>query len=175
MTLAHSRQRPVSFRTRGALARTTALLFAGLTGLAGCSSSPTIDSPTVDAATRSTCERLLASFPDTVASEQSVPVKPSGSLGRAWGDPAITVTCGVGVPAEFVAGSPCIRVEGVDWFVPVPEIDDQGADATLTSVTLEPRVQVLLPASYRPDGAAAALIDLGEPMKDLLTRSGRCF
>ena len=47
-----------------------------------------------------------------------------------------------------------IETAGVGWYVPDDVLlsGDQSRDVTMTAVGYRPRVQVLLPGEYRPDG-----------------------
>ena len=56
----------------------------------------------------------------------------------------------------------CIETAGVGWYVPDDVLlsDDQSRDVTMTATGYRPRVRVVLPGEYRPDGfpnTAAAL------------------
>ena len=51
----------------------------------------------VSAAEREACEELVAALPDSV-SDQPRRDTEGNPLGAAWGDPAIVLRCGVGVP-----------------------------------------------------------------------------
>jgi hypothetical protein len=137
--------------------------------LAGCADEPvTLDSPEVSAADLQTCNAFLDDLPNRLAGHDRRKVNPAAALGRAWGDPAIIVRCGVGVPDGFDQFSSCEVANGVGWFVPDEQFDDQEADATLTAVGYRPIVSVTVPGKYRPSGPAAAIADLAQPVKDHL-------
>jgi hypothetical protein len=134
--------------------------------LTGCSDGAVeIRSPDVSRADRAACTRFLDALPETLADRQRREVSPSGALGAAWGDPAITLTCGVGVPDTFDRFASCEVANGVGWFVPPGQIDDRSGDVALTAVGYRPRVQVVVPSEYRPAGPAAVIAQLAEPVK----------
>ena len=163
------RRRPGTLRTRGVAAS------AGLLLLAGCGGSGPIeiDSPTLPSAEHAACASLVKSLPKRLAGQPARAVTPAGALGAAWGDPAITLTCGVGVPSGFDRLSGCTQVDGVGWFVP------QGAtsgeeDATFTAVGYRPRVALHVPSDYLPEGGAAALAELAAPVRQHLHLKDSC-
>jgi hypothetical protein len=150
-----------------------ALLAVGL--LAGCGSGTvTIDSPAPDAPDREACERLLAVLPDTLAGEESRAATPDDALGAAWGDPPIVLTCGVDLPAEFDEFATCVEVNGVDWFVPAEEVEDDSRDVTFSTAGYRPIVELRVPAEYRPEGGAAALAELAKPLRKRLELVRAC-
>lgn len=141
--------------------------------LAGCGSDEVpVDSPAVSADVRAVCERLVATLPDTVSDQQRRPVDPEDALGAAWGDPAITLTCGVAMPDDFDEFSTCQEANGVGWYIPDEATEDQGADVVMTTVGFEPVVRVQLPARYRPP--AAAMVDLAAPLRRTLEQVQPC-
>lgn len=194
-----SRRQPL---TPARLAGRTATVCLSLL-LAGCSSAevdpppdppvtPTVVPPVIlptvpalDQADQSACAALIAVLPDTLAGRPRVvsAAEPSGdTTGRtSYGDPAIVVICGVGAPDGFDPTavprdddpSPCTQVSGVGWWVPLDQLDGDG-DALLTAVTFTPRIAVLVPQAYLPEGSAAALAELAAPIKRTLRRSLRC-
>ena len=124
-------------RVRGVCFGTTALL-AALT-LAACADEPvTLDPPQVSAEDLAACNAFIDDVPRRLDDEERRKVNPANSLGAAWGDPAIIVRCGVGVPAEFDQAAHCEVANDVGWFVPDDVIADQDADATFTAVGLPP-------------------------------------
>ncbi|MDT0202900.1 DUF3515 family protein [Nocardioides sp. AE5] len=136
---------------------------AALLALTSCSSTVEIDSPDADPETRAACESFLADLPDPLLGEPGVEVSPDDALGRAWGDPPIVVTCGVGVPDGFTEFALCDEVNGIGWYVPdsaVADLDggDGGGDVVLTVITHAPRIEVQLPAAHRPPADVMALV-----------------
>ncbi len=163
-------RRPGPARVRGVGTLAALLLVVPLVlSLAGCADEPvTLDSPDVSPEVLRTCDAFLDDLPNRLAGHDRRKVNPAAALGRAWGDPAIIVRCGVGVPDGFDQFSSCEVANGVGWFVPDAEFDDQDAAATLTAVGYDPIVSVTVPGKYRPSGPAAAIAELAEPVKDHL-------
>ena len=157
--------RPVPPAARGAA-------LSGLLLLAACGGPVELASPAPT--DRDDCAALATRLPHRLADLPPAAFTPKDSYGGAWGDPPMTLTCGVGVPAGFGPASSCITVNGVDWFAPDKETNDNGSDITLTTVTLKPRVALHVPARYRGGTLSAALTDLATPLKGTLTVGTRC-
>ena len=135
--------------------------------LTACGKEP-VSIPTLrlTAADQAVCQRLVNALPDTVAGQDRRKTQPAAALGGAWGDPAIVAQCGVGVPAEFTRTSACTVADGVGWFVPESQVDDQSSDVVMSTAGYRPVLQVTVPASYRPSGLAAAMVELGPMVKE---------
>jgi hypothetical protein len=141
--------------------------------LAGCGGGPVRLTPP-SAADRPACAKLAALLPDRLGDLDAVEFTPKDAEGGAWGDPALTLTCGVDVPEGFGPASTCEVVNGVDWFVSDHDRNATDADATLTTVSLRPRVSVHVPAEYRGGTLEGALVDLSGPLTTALTVGTRC-
>jgi hypothetical protein len=184
----------VSLRTRGAAALTARLarvvpvalvalvalvVLLGLTA-AGCSAGPVeIDAPRLSAADARACRDLVAALPRTLAGQPRRDLSGDTAYGAAWGDPAIVLTCGWGVPSGFGEASTCIQVDRTGWYVPDEVIDEmlrdnQDVDVAMTEMNYRPRVHVLLPADYRPDGFTNTTAALADVIAAHLQRVGRC-
>ena len=150
-----------------------ALVTVGLLTTCG-SGAVAIDSPAPDARDRAACERILGALPDTVAGEEGREVTPADALGAAWGDPAIVLTCGVEMPAEFDEFATCVEANGVDWFVPAEQVEDDSRDVTFSTAGYRPIVELRVPAEYRPEGGAAALAELAKPLRKRLELVRAC-
>jgi hypothetical protein len=161
----------VSSAARGA--RASGLALAACLLLAGCGGGPVEITPP-SATDRAACDALAAALPERLADLPAVEFTPADADGGAWGDPAITLTCGVPAPAGFGPASTCITADGVDWFASDKETSDNDSDITLTAVTLKPRVALHVPAKYRGGTSAAALTDLAAPLTSTLTVGTRC-
>ncbi|GAA1963224.1 hypothetical protein GCM10009798_23930 [Nocardioides panacihumi] len=157
--------RPVPPAARGAA-------LSGLLLLAACGGPVELASP--PATDRDDCAALAAKLPHRLADLPPAAFTPKDAYGGAWGDPPMTLTCGVGVPPGFGPASSCITANGVDWFASDKETNDNSADITLTTVTLKPRVALHVPAQYRGGTLSAALADLAAPLKGTLTVGTRC-
>lgn len=146
--------------------------------VAGCGgAAPEIDAPDLSAADASACRDLVDALPDTLAGHDRVDATGDTAYGAAWGDPAIVLTCGVGVPADFTDTSTCVQVNRTGWFVPddVLLADDQSLDVTTTEMLHRPRVQLFVPGEYRPDGFANATGEIGGVIAETLRRTGHCL
>ena len=122
-----------------------------------------IDDPDVSPADKRACTSLVDDVPHRVSERPRRETKGS-PLGAAWGDPAIVLRCGVGTPEDYEPTSQCQKVDGVDWFAPEDQLDDQGADVVMTTVGRKPNVEVNVPAEYRPPDAA--MVDLADVIKE---------
>ena len=172
------RRRPVSGRTRGVGACVLALVTAGLLTSCGSDSDGPVDvhAPTLQGADARTCRSFVDALPATLYGQPSRAVSPSAAPAAAWGDPAIVLTCGVAQPSDFTDTSTCVQVNGVGWFVPDSVLlsSDNTKDVTFTAVGYRPRVQVMLPGTYRPAGFAAVTAVVGKLVGQRLQRVERC-
>ncbi len=144
--------------------------------LAGACGGPVeIASPTLSGSDLAACTAFVDALPATLAGEERREVEPPDALGAAYGDPAIVVTCGVDPPDGFDRlTSSCEVANGVGWYVPPEQFDDQSADVTLTTPGFRPVVQVDVPGSYRPDSPAAAIAELAAGVDEHLRLVENC-
>ena len=164
------RQRPVPSLVKNA----GAVACLGLVGvLAGCGSgSVSVDAPELSGAEETACTNLVDALPDAVSDKQRRPVDPEDAHAAAWGDPAIVLRCGVPDPEELDDTATCQLVNGVGWFVPQEQIEDQSADVVMTTIGRTQNVEVTIPASYRPP--AAAMVDLAPAVKKAIREVKPC-
>ena len=108
---------------------------------------------------------LLAGLPDTVLGHGRTPLDIAGAA--AWGEPAITLRCGLPEPAP--SSDRCLTVADVDWVV-----DDAGDPIVFVSYGRSPAAEIRVPTSYGRDSAAAALVDLAAVAKALPQTTHRC-
>ena len=134
--------------------------------LAACGKEP-VSIPTLrlTAADQAVCQRLANALPATVAGQERRKTQPAAALGAAWGDPAIIAQCGVAVPKDFSASAACTEADGVGWFVPDSQVNDQSTDVVMATAGYRPVLQVTVPAKYRPEGLAAAMVELAPVVK----------
>ena len=116
----------------------------------------------VTAAQRTACTALVKALPDRI-SDQDRRETSGNPLGAAWGDPAIVLRCGVPTPKGYNQFASCQTVNDLDWFVPDKTSEDQSLDVVLTTIGREPRVELVVPAEYRPP--VAAMVDIGDAIK----------
>jgi len=148
-----------------------ALLAAAAGLLAGCGSDTVpIDAAPLPADDADACADLVDALPDTLAGEPRRAVEPADAPGAAWGDPAIVLTCGVGVPADYAPASTCVGVRGVGWFAPDEALEDHGSDLVMTALTHHPRVSVQVPPEHR--GSDEVLTALSRPISRTLPARG---
>lgn len=153
-----------------ALTASLALLLGACSG-----GAVSVVTPDVDASDRAACEAFVADLPTDLAGELPREVEPADALGAAYGDPAYVVRCGVPVPDDFdQASSSCEVANGVGWYVAPEDFLDQDADVTLTAAGYRPVVEVLVPGDYRPDGPAAAIVQLAAAVDEHLTLVENC-
>jgi hypothetical protein len=135
--------------------------------LVACGNDPiSIPTPRLTAADQARCRRLVDALPGEVAGPEVRQSQPAAALGRAWGDPAIVAECGVELPSDFSRTSACTQADGVGWFVPDAQVADSSADVVMSTAGYRPILQVTVPAHYRPNGVAAAMVQLAPMVKE---------
>lgn len=121
----------------------------------GCAGPVAVPTPTPsDAASQSACANLDAALPSSVLDAVRRTTEPDASTTAAWGDPPITLRCGVPRPAALTPTSNLISVDDVDW---LPE--QRSAGYIFTTVGLIANVEVAVPDAYSPE--TGVLTDLG--------------
>lgn len=129
--------------------------------LAGCSGPVTLDAPKPPDEATAACRGMLAATPDTVDGHDRRETEPVSDFTAAWGDPAITVVCGVAEPDALGPASQCFEVNGVGWFA---ERREQQGEVRFTTIGREAVVQAVVPTDYAPE--ANPLVDLAAPIKE---------
>jgi hypothetical protein len=158
------RPRPCPAATRLAVT----LCVAGVTaaGLAGCSFGSSAGQLTAaPQATGGACVAALAKLPATVLGQHRTPMNVAGAT--AWGEPAITVRCGL--PEQPPTTQECVTIGVVDWVV-----NDAGDPIIFTTFGRSPAAQVRVPTSYGRENATAALVDLAAVAATLPRTSRSC-
>jgi hypothetical protein len=98
------------------------------------------------------CRALLAHLPATVVDLAQRPVTEGPEQNAAYGDPAVTVACGI-TPPEFADTDEVWVINHVCWH------NATSADAVvLTTVDREVPVRITIPAGYEPPAQWAAQI-----------------
>jgi hypothetical protein len=90
------------------------------------------------------------------------------SAAAAWGEPAITVRCGLDEPPPST--DRCLSVADVDWV-----IDDANDPIVFVSYGRSPAVELRVPTSYGRDSAAAALVDVAAVAKAMPQTAHHCI
>ncbi|WP_182377155.1 DUF3515 domain-containing protein [Nocardioides sp. WS12] len=151
----------------------TVLVAAGVV-LAACGGPVEVDVPDLSGADREACEAFAAELPESLAEQMRVDIEPADAPAAAYGDPAIVVRCGVPTPDGFDLTASCETANGVGYFIPDEQYDDQGLDLTLTAAGYEPRVEISIPATYRPNAGPAAMAVLAPLIKAHFTLVDDC-
>lgn len=154
--------------------RRTAALLLLVPLLAACGGPVDVDVPEMTDADRATCDAFTAALPATLAEQERDDVEPSDAPAAAYGDPAIVVRCGVPEPKGFDLTASCEQADGVGYFIPDEQYADQGLDLTITAAGYRPRVEVVVPAEYRPNAAPAAMAVLAPLVREHLTLVDDC-
>lgn len=119
------------------------------------------------------CPGLIKALPGHVADQPRRGT--TGSLdATAWGDPPIIFRCGVGRPKEFSATASCLTTNGIDWFIPAAQIGDSSKGVVLTLVKRSPRIELAIPAHYRPYGPSEVMVDLTRVVRRHTRVTGHC-
>lgn len=100
------------------------------------------------------CSALIAALPARVMGQQKRAIEPPDVAAAAWGDPPITLRCGVTTPAAYSPGAQLLVVNGVQW---LPETLSDGVRFTTIGRTAQ--VEVTVPAAYSPE--ADVLTEVG--------------
>jgi hypothetical protein len=101
-----------------------------------------VEPPRSDPAAAAGCATLAAALPAALAPGlRRRETVPASRLTAAWGNPPVTLRCGVGIPAGYDPAGNAAQIDGVVWY-PQP-----GPEATVyVTVTRRPRVAVAVPA-----------------------------
>ena len=139
-------------RSGGSRRAVASALVAGTFALAGCVGPVQVAEPTPEPGDRAVCDAVLAALPDQVLESTLRPTEP-GVLSRAWGDPPITLRCGVSAPPTLTRSSECQEVNGVGWFA-----EDAEGGTLFTTIGRAVFVEVGVPQDYAPE--VDVLVDL---------------
>jgi hypothetical protein len=127
-------------------------VLAAAISVTACSSAVSMPDPAPTGQSEQVCTAVMADLPVTVLDEQRRKVEP-GRRSAAWGDPAITLRCGVEKPPKLTAASPCYEVNGVGWFA-----EEASGGYLFTTIGRPAFIEVGVPSEYAPE--ANALVDL---------------
>lgn len=126
-----------------------------------------VDEPTPGPEVATQCDALLADLPPKVLEAKRRDTEP-GRYTAAWGNPAITLSCGVPQPAAAVTDTRCFEVNKVGWTA------EEGQGGWIyTTIGRSGYVQVAVPEDYRPE--ANALVAMAEPIKKHLPELKPCL
>lgn len=120
--------------------------------LGGCSRPVAVEPPIADAPTTQACAGFTLALPSSLSTAgQRRDVRPDSELTAAYGDPPVTIRCGVTMPAALTATSTLVTVDGIDWF---PEQLSAGWRMTTTGRVAN--VEIAVPDSLGPAPSVAA-------------------
>jgi len=142
--------------------RVLAILLLFLGGLSACGEAKVaVPTPTPNANDAAICSTLSQTLPQQVADQPKRTVANSPDLTAAWGNPPISLRCGVIKPAALEPTSSLITVNGIDWFA-----QQLSAGWQFTSMNTSVFVEVTVPNDYSPE--ANALVDLSVSLKKIV-------
>ena len=122
--------------------------------LTGCGATKVaVPVPTPDPTIATACREIVKAMPATVDGQERRSVADNSQLTAAWGNPAITLRCGVDSPSNLKPESSIMTINGVDWF---PE--QLTAGYRFTTVNSAIFIEVNVPDKYNPE--ANALTDI---------------
>ncbi|MFR9726887.1 DUF3515 domain-containing protein [Streptomyces sp. MS19] len=149
-----------------------ALLLACQAALAGCSGGDATGpvevappSPAPSGEADEVCRALADALPERVDGHDRRPTEGDSPYVAAWGDPAVTLRCGVGRPPEMTPGDPeydpyttdMMAVNEVAWLV-----DEEDGRVRFTTSESKYFVEVVVPDDYAPE--VNPLLDLADPI-----------
>jgi hypothetical protein len=134
--------------------------------VAGCSGPVDLAAPSPTGPAAPICRNVISNTPDVVAGQQRREVAHPSPYTAAWGDPAITLVCGVTKPPGLNAASECFEVNGVGWY------SEKRQDGYLfTTIGRKTYAQVMVPNKYVPSDP---LVDLSKTISDQLPQITKC-
>lgn len=181
-------------RSRRFTTRRATILAVGLAlapALSGCSTP--VDVPPAEAASDPMCARILRATPDQIEGHERRTA--TAQSATAWGDPAITVRCGVPVPGPST--DRCLSIElpdgrTMDWLHPedgsaqtptsgaeqapgagTQQAPEDGGAWTFVTYGRDPAVEVRIPAGTGIDQPTAVLVELANAV-DLVEPTRAC-
>ena len=101
------------------------------------------------------CQGLVSALPTDLGDLPGRPVDSSSPYVAAWGEPAVTLRCGVARPPSFIATADVQQINGVTWFA-----ERRGGTTAWTAVDRPVYVEVLVPAA----DASAPVARLSTPI-----------
>jgi hypothetical protein len=115
--------------------------------------------PTPNDATQGACIKVFALLPVQLAGLAPRKTDTNSSFVAAWGDPAITIRCGVSRPAVFgtAAAAQLLDVNGVIW-----QPDPQKTEVVYTAIDRSVYIEVVVPSAQ-----TQPLTDLSSAIKAL--------
>ena len=106
------------------------------------------------------CGRLHAELPEGLDDRDRRDTTPASRRTAAWGDPPVTLRCGVPRPAGLTATSEVIEVNAVEWF-----LAESPRAYVFTTVGRRTYVELRVPASTPREQATNPLVDLAAAVR----------
>jgi hypothetical protein len=119
--------------------------------------------PSLDEARATACRTLVTHLPDALRDRHRRPVTAGAEQNAAYGDPAITMACGV-PPVTLPTGADVYLLSGVCWYS-----QPEGDGSAWTTVDRDVPVRVTLPGSYSAPGQW--VIEFSGPVTAALPRA----
>jgi hypothetical protein len=119
--------------------------------------------PPLDAPSATACRTLLTHLPDALRDRHRRPVTAGADQNVAYGDPAITLACGV-PPVTLPTGADVYLLSGVCWYS-----QPEGGGTAWTTVDRTVAVRVTVPRSYSAPGQW--VIEFSDPVAAALPRA----
>ena len=98
--------------------------------------------PALSAGQQQACQELISALPTNLGDLPARPVESSSPYVAAWGEPAVTLRCGIARPPSFVATADVQQINGVSWFA-----ERRGSTTAWVVVDRPVYVEVLAPAA----------------------------
>jgi hypothetical protein len=117
----------------------------------------------LDARQAAACRVLMSHLPGALRDRPRRPVTAGPDQNAAYGDPAITLTCGV-PPVSLPAGADVYGLSGVCWYS-----QPDGGGTAWTTVDRETPVRVTVPGAYHSPGQW--VIEFSAPVTAALPRA----
>ena len=103
------------------------------------------------AAPPAACAALAAELPKRLAGQDRRTTEPDSTSTAAWGDPPISLRCGVDRPAAYQPTSELVAIDTIDW---LPEPLSGGV--RFTTIGRSTGVEVTVPNAYAPEASVLA-------------------
>jgi Protein of unknown function (DUF3515) len=98
--------------------------------------------PALSPAQQRACQDLISALPTDLGDLPARPVDSPSPYVAAWGEPAVTLRCGVARPPSFIATADVQQINGVTWFA-----ERRGPTTAWVVVDRPVYVEVLAPAA----------------------------
>jgi hypothetical protein len=98
--------------------------------------------PKLTAGQQRACQDLISALPTDLGDLPARPVDSPSPYVAAWGEPAVTLRCGVARPPSFIATADVQQINGVTWFA-----ERRGSTTAWVAVDRPVYVEVLAPAA----------------------------